>query len=255
MPVLPRLISLYRRHGYEAVTGLFPPHFDGFLEVAFTWLLRDGKPTTRNLGIAQQELYFLECLLVSRRVERVFVIGNSFGWSTLALALLCPQARVVALDACLTPDTNAGLVLTNLIAGEEGLAASAVRGISPQDVPAAVRDRLGGRIDLALIDGHHTNEAVWQDFAALKPFLTPDSLLLFHDVQTFRLFDGLKRVVQESGLTAQLMLGTPSGIAAVFEGQRLSAETRAVLDAFSPSIESLRALVAEQERRRQPAAG
>jgi len=255
MPVFPRLLALYRQRGYDIASGLFPPHFGGFLEVAFTWLLRDGKPTTLNLGIAQQELYFLECLLATRRVERLFVIGNSFGWSTLALALICPQARVVALDACFTADTNAGLVLTNLIATEEGLNAAAVRGVSPEDVPAAVRDGLGGPVDLAFVDGHHTNEAVYQDFMALRPFLTADSLVLFHDVQSFRLFDGLKRVVQESGLAAQLMLGTPSGIAALFDGARLSAESRAVLDAFSPSVESLQALLAEQERRRSRPAG
>lgn len=254
MAVLPRLVELYSKRGYEIATGLFPPTFGNFGEAAFTWLLHKGRPTTGNLGIALQEVYFLECLLAEWQPRRILVIGNSFGWSTLALALICPQARVVALDACFTPDTNAGLVLTNLIAAEERLNATAVRGVSPQDVEPVVRARLEGGIDLALIDGNHTNEAVVADFRAIRPFLAPDHLTLFHDVQAFRLFDGLKTIVEESGLAGQLLLGTPSGMVALADPARRLPGVQAALEAFAPSSEAVKALASERERRQAAAA-
>lgn len=249
MAVLPRLVELYAKRGYEVATGLFPPTFGNFGEAAFTWLLHKGRPTTGNLGIALQEVYFLECLLAEWQPRRIFVIGNSFGWSTLALALICPQARVVALDACMTPDTNAGLVLTNLIAAEERLNAIAVRGVSPQDVDQVVRTRLEGAIDLALIDGHHTNDAVLADFRAIRPFLAPAQLTLFHDVQAFRLHDGVRAVVAESGLAAQLLLGTPSGMVALADPAHPLPGVAEALRAFAPSGEALQALASERERR------
>ncbi len=249
MPVLPRLVQLYRKRGYEIASGLFPPAFGGYHEVAFTWLLHKGKSTTRNLGIAQQEIYFLECLLANWQPRRIFVIGNAFGWSTLALALICPQAQVVALDSCQTPDTKAGLVLTNLIATEERLQAAAVRGVSPQDVAGVVGNRLEGSIDLALIDGHHTNEAVLADFRAIRPFLSKESLTLFHDVQAFQLFDGVKAIAKESGLGGQLLLGTPSGIVALGDQRALPPGVGMALAAFAPSAQAVRALTAAQKRR------
>ncbi len=242
-------MQLFNTRGYEVASGLFPPEFGGFREVAFTWLLERCKPTTGNLGISQQEIYFLECLLAEWQPRRIFVIGNSFGWSTLALALICPQARVVALDACFTSDTKAGLALTNTIAAEERLQALAVQGVSPQDVAGTVRAHLDSSIDLALIDGHHTNAAVIEDFRAIRPFLSDRSLTLFHDVQAFRLFAGVKTIEQESGLHGQLLLSTPSGMVALGDLAALPPGVAPALAAFAPSPQAVRALLDEHKRR------
>lgn len=250
MPVFPRLVALYEKRGYEIATGLFPPHFGQWRDVAFTWLLRDGQSTTVNLGIAQQELYFLECLVAAWRPPHVFIVGNSFGWSTLALALMTPRSRVVAIDACFTPDTKAGLVLTNLIAQEEKLNARALRGISPADVPQIVSEQLGGGIDLALIDGNHTNESLLADFRAIRSHLRVGSIVLFHDVQTFSLFAGVKQVVAETGWTGQLLLGTPSGMVALFDPKQLPPGTLETLKAFAPTSRAVQTLQAELARRK-----
>lgn len=254
MPVFPRLVALYERRGYEITTGLFPPHFGNWRDVAFTWLLRDGQSTTRNLGIAQQELYFLECLLAGWRPPNIFIIGNSFGWSTLAMALMSPRSRVIAIDACFTADSNAGMVLTNLIAQEERLNARALRGVSPRDVPQVVSEQLGGAIDLVLVDGNHTNKSAVEDFQAIKPFLRPGAMVLFHDVQTFNLFDAMKEVVQISGWTGQLLLGTPSGMVALFDRKVLPPGVQETLKAYAPTSGAIKALQADLARRKEEAA-
>ena len=49
------------------------------------------------------ELMFLDCLMQVIQPKNIFVIGNSFGWITLALGLMCPAARVVIVGGQ-TPD-------------------------------------------------------------------------------------------------------------------------------------------------------
>src|SRR5579871_4753238 len=99
MPILPRLVGLYEGRGIQISTGLNPSHFENYPLAPFTWFISDGKSLTNGLGISLQEIYFLECLFAGFQPKRVFVIGNSAGWSTLAIALANPSAAVLAIDA------------------------------------------------------------------------------------------------------------------------------------------------------------
>src|SRR5579863_9994255 len=99
LPILARLAGLYERRGIKIVSGLNPTHFNDFPAAPFTAFFRDGVSVTNGLGIALQEIYFFECLFSRFRPRTLFAIGNSMGWSTLALGLLNPQARILAIDA------------------------------------------------------------------------------------------------------------------------------------------------------------
>jgi len=134
MPILSRLVNLYETRGIQISTGLNPCHFDNYPLAPFTWFIQDGGSLTNGLGIALQEVYFLECLFARLRPERLFVVGNSLGWSTFALALLNPSARVLAIDAGFDRFSLDGLDFTNRVAAEEGLAITAVKAVSPGDV-------------------------------------------------------------------------------------------------------------------------
>src|SRR6266852_2813801 len=134
MPILRCLVALYDSRGIEISTGLSPWHFDNLALANFTWFIRDGRSMTNGFGIAMQEIYFLECLFERFRPRRIFAIGNSTGWSSFALALANPQARVVAIDAGFDRNALAGIEFTNAVAAAEGLDLRAVRAVSPQDV-------------------------------------------------------------------------------------------------------------------------
>src|SRR5579863_3222173 len=120
-PILARLVRLYESRGIDIATGLNPTHFSNYPLAPFTWFFRDGESLTNGLGIGMQEIYFFECLFARFHPERIFVIGNSAGWSTLALALTNPSARVLAIDAGLDRNSLQGIEFTNRIAAEEGL--------------------------------------------------------------------------------------------------------------------------------------
>ena len=134
MPILARLTNLYESRGIRVATGLNPSHFDNFPLAPFTWFIKDGASLTNGLGIALQEIYFAECLFERFHPRRIFVIGNSSGWSTFALALLNPSAKIVAIDAGFDKNALEGIEFTNSVAAQEGLSARAVQGISPRDV-------------------------------------------------------------------------------------------------------------------------
>jgi hypothetical protein len=217
MPILKRLTGLYESRGILISTGLNSRHFGNLLQANFTWFIRDGKSLTNGLGIAMQEVYFLECLFAALHPKNIFAIGNSAGWSSFALSLLNPAARVVAIDAGFDQNALEGLDFTNRVAAEEGLNLRAVKAVSPEGVAAVAEAHLTGPIDFAFIDGYHAQEQVVRDFAALRAHAAADCVYLFHDVYEFKLQPGIEEIARLSGLSWQLLLGTPSGMAVVYD--------------------------------------
>jgi predicted O-methyltransferase YrrM len=242
MPIIARLAALYERRGIRIATGLNPSHFGDFPQAPFTWFFKDGESLTNGLGIALQEIYFLECLFARFRPKSVFVIGNSLGWSTLALALANPDARVLAIDAGLDRHAQAGIGFTNRIAEEEGLPISVVAGVSPGDVAQILRDQAMPPIDFAFIDGNHTVEQVVLDFGAVSKAAAPGCVYLFHDVENFALTPGVERIAAESGMSWRLLLGTTSGMAIVYDDR-----SPLVLDDIAPFAVSAEAVSAVRD--------
>jgi Methyltransferase domain len=217
MPILPRLVSLYESRGIGIASGLNPSHFGNLPSAPFTWFLKDGESLTNGLGIALQEVYFLECLFARFHPKSVFVIGNSLGWGTLALALANPQGRVLAIDAGFDRFSREGIDFTNRVAEEEELTLRAVLGKSPEDVPRIIGEAKMPPIEFAFIDGYHSVEQLPLDFRAVRAHAAPGCVYLFHDVATFNLGTGLERIATESGLAWQLLLGTTSGMAIAYD--------------------------------------
>jgi predicted O-methyltransferase YrrM len=238
MLILPRLVELYRAEGIEVCAGLPPNHFKDLPSAHFAWFVKDGRSLTNGLGIAPQEIYFLETLFASYRPLRVMVIGNSLGWSTLALALLLPEARILAIEAGFDLNSLMGLELTNRIAGAAGLQARAIKGVSPADVGRVIDGELGGGIDFGFIDGLHQNEQIVLDFEALRSKAAGDAIYLFHDVEEFDLSAGLAEIERLSGWTARRLRATPSGMALICNWA-LHPEVEAAATPFAPSPAAL----------------
>src|SRR5665213_286012 len=238
MPVIGTLTEFYREEGIELCAGVAPNHADGLPWATFTWFCRDGKSMTGNLGIAVQEVYFLEHVLAAYHPKRALIIGNSMGWSTLALGLLMPGGKVAALDMAPDQAMRDGLALTNRIAERHQLPVRAVQGISPQDVARIVDVELGGNVDLAFIDGLHTSEQIVLDYRAVRDKAASDAVYLFHDVVFCDLHAGLAEIGRIAGMTPQLLLGTPSGMAIMYDAKR-HPELARMVAAFVPSDSAL----------------
>lgn len=213
MSVLPTLYEAYQHRGFTLLSGLQPHRYAGLRQAAFTWLIKDGRSVTDGYGIALSEVQLLEALLPAIAPKRIFIIGNSYGFSTLAIALICPQAKVVTIDAGVDAHSRDGLELTEAIAKDLGLSGvKALLARSPENVGSVVEEHLNGKIDFAFIDGLHTIEQIALDAEAVKPHTTPRSVLLFHDVLEFGLEPGLNRAAAAFGTSAQILNATVSGL-------------------------------------------
>jgi hypothetical protein len=253
MSVFLDLLSLYEGEGITVQTSLSPGHFPGFnsQDIPFTYMYRDGVQLAEGGGIAFAELAFLEHLFAVIHPRRLFVVGNAFGWSTLALAILNPGARIVAIDFCPTEVEEEGLEFTNKMAARLGLDVRARKGKSPGDVAAIVDAEMGGPVDFALIDGWHTNEAQRADFEAVKTCAGDDCVYLFHDVVNLLLADGFAAIAKDNpALYSSLLFRTPSGMAISYPAA-LDAALGPIVGAFTETDERVRALWKEGRARRK----
>lgn len=243
--LFPRLVQLYKRYGLQVLSSVAPLLWmrmatDKNLPMTalpndrlFTYIFSEGRLCSGGGGLHMTELYLLESLAEVLSPRRIFVIGNAFGWSTLALSLCFPAARVVAIDSDGAPGGNQGVAFVNDVAADEGLNAAAVLATSPQDVARVVETDLGGPIDLVLIDGDHSNEQQTIDFEACRPVASPDCVYLLHDVLNWDLLPSFKDLVRAHGaeMNATLLTRTASGMA-VFYPKSLAERLGPVLGTF-----------------------
>ena len=133
----------------------------------------------------------------------VFVIGNSFGFSSIFLALLFTDVGggggfVDAIDpgpegAC----RRAGAWITRKIAAGVGLDVKVTEGFSPYDIPYAVRPHAS--YDIGFIDGLHTIEQLSLDLSGIEPFMAKKAILVLHDVLLFELQSVVERASLDWG--------------------------------------------------------
>lgn len=233
LPLLCRLIALYEKRGYSVRVGLNSFHLGNYRDAPFAALYSNGRVAGTGGGISLQEIYFLECLSRVYSPKTVLIIGNAFGWSTIAIALAFSRSKIIAIDNVSEgPDAMVGLNLTNAIAAEENLNCSAIVGTSPQDVSMVISDRLAGSVDLAFVDGLHTNDQQTLDYLGIKQQLTDNGVVLFHDVLNWDMVDSFKKIASDWGGPAQVLPRTPSGMGICYR-QSLETSVGVVADAFT----------------------
>ena len=119
-------------------------------------------------------------------VRNIVGIGNAFGYSTTAIALLFPAARVTVIDAEAEGRANRrGSNITRSIAATRGLNVSVLNGFSPFEVPGLLSGAgVSSPIDIAFIDGLHTMAQQYMDFHVLWPRMRPERhVIILHDVR------------------------------------------------------------------------
>ena len=165
-------------------------------------------------GLAVSELMFVNCITSIIKPKNIFVIGNSFGWSTLALGLMCPESCIVAIDFCSRPDEEYGVQVTNRLGSQIDAEIRAIKAKSPDNVSDIVRKNFNGGIDLVLIDGGHTPQQQKADFLACKESANEGCVYLFHDVINFQMVDSFVEIAKHNDhLLSSILFRTPSGMA------------------------------------------
>ena len=250
MGIFTDLIEIYEADGITEQSGLNADHFPGNAagDIAFTYFFRGPEKMCKGGGIALAEIAFLEKLSENFQPRNIFAIGNAFGWSTLALALANPQARVVAIDLCPRPEEKLGLDLTNRLAKGLGLDVRAIKARSPEQVRSVAEENFDGPVDFVFIDGGHNNQQIVLDFQATQEIARPDAVYLFHDVVNFLLWDGFVAIAKANPeMIARILFRTPSGMGICYPPSR-EAEVGRAVHLFAESDERLSAVRAEGKR-------
>ncbi|MBS1818534.1 MAG: tetratricopeptide repeat protein [Acidobacteria bacterium] len=229
-----RLLAAYKRHGFKVRTGLNPLYF-GDADAPFARLFDAAKrPVSVGAGLAPQEIHLLEALLAVKPPARALVIGNAFGWSSIAVGLSAPGATVVAMEAGFEGEaTRRGTALTHTIAAEEGLSVRVVEAMSPRDTAAVVHEAFEGQpVDFVLIDGLHVNEQLRRDIDGVLPFASPECIFFLHDVLSWHMLAAFSSAPFGVARERRILTRCPSGPGLVFPAT-IAPEARTIIDAFS----------------------
>jgi predicted O-methyltransferase YrrM len=237
MKTFKALLDAYETLGYRCFAGNTSAFFANNPHVAAAYLEKDGEFPYEGGGIAPLEILFFEELCESLQPKSIFVIGNSFGWSTNALALINPQAQVVSID----PDAD-GNRLTMQAADQLGLEnVVAVTGCSPTDTQTVVGEYLGGSADLIFIDANHTDYFLHRDFAGCLGIANNESVFVLHDVLLHGMTRSFGEILQRNGLYGTLLHRTPSGIGIACRREK-QADIAAVVSIFGePALDAAEA--------------
>jgi predicted O-methyltransferase YrrM len=167
-----RVIQSYKERGYDVLLG--DP------DCLLTRLRRDGRRIDASSAISLSDILVFQWIAILAPWQRALVIGNSFGFSTLLIAGLCPGCFVDAIDAEIEGSENRlGSQLTLEIAKEQFPRVHLTMGFSPQDLPKACRFN---DYDFVFIDGLHTNEQLIRDFGGICKRREENSVVYLHDV-------------------------------------------------------------------------
>ena len=241
------LIRLYEKNGYEVQSSLSPLHFPGFnhADLPFSYIRQNGQIICRGGGLAISELVFVDCITSIIKPKNIFVIGNSFGWTTLALGLMCPTSRIVAIDICPRPEEARGIKETNKLGKQISAEIRAIKAKSPEDVTTVITENFEGGIDLVLIDGGHTPQQQTKDFLVCKELANKQCVYLFHDVINFQMVKSFVEIASENNhLISSLLFRTPSGMGISYPKEYFE-DLSDTVNAFTESDENIRSLHSE----------
>lgn len=187
------IVEIHRRHEImgSRVVGGFSPHVAPVSHSLGNFISRDGVVLSSSGSIADSEMAVVHGICEIQNPRRILVIGNSYGLSTLFLALSNPDAKVVAIDKFRT----AGLDYTRQLC--HGLNVSAIQASTPDDLESVIESELSGQVDFVFVDAVHENDVQTREFEILEPLLTEWGLVLFHDVLGCNLLDSLAHLTHK----------------------------------------------------------
>ncbi len=185
--MLPRLVDAYHDAGFVFELGSPAMLWCGVTPRAeWTPRPRFGPLNHRQIAVGLRDAWFFRLIAdafdaAGLRTEdgAAFVIGNSYGVSTLMIAELFRPMSVDAIDAETSCGSGEGSELTRRLAAQLELDVRVTAGFSPQEIDRACRSP---RYQLAFIDGEHTDEQIVIDFDGVADRLDDPCVVVLHDV-------------------------------------------------------------------------
>lgn len=226
--VFSELNRRYNSYGMSVMGGFSPHLIDTLSSAKGNFIKKENILLSSSSGISNEEAFFIHGLSEQIMPKNILIIGNSYGFSTVFLALSNPNSNLLAFDKFRTE----GIKVTNKVM--TGLKNKlVVKGSTPDDIESLINKHFGNqKLDFILIDAVHTNEMQTAEFNILKKFLSEKSVVVFHDVIYCNLLDSYNQLKEENqDFTFKLVNKTTSGIGVCFKG-KIADELQSYLDYF-----------------------
>ena len=231
--VFSELNRRYKAEGLEVLGG-FCPYITGVFPSTGTFIARSETFLSTSGGISDDEATIMHGLCEQTKPKNILIIGNSYGFSTVFLALANPDAKVIAFDKYRTEGIKTTNKLLRGLNNKEVIQAS-----TPDDIPSIIDTKFDGKIDLVLIDAVHTNDVQTAEFDILDSHLSENAVVIFHDVVSCKLLDSFEYVKSKyKNYDFRLITKSTSGIGVCVKGKK-SDELESFLDYFSVSPEKI----------------
>jgi predicted O-methyltransferase YrrM len=167
-------------------------------------LLHPGGPHRKLAGmmfpisIGEDECRLFGNLIEAFRPADCFIIGNAFGLSSCYIAAMMRDhggRSVVTLDSEQEGDgATCGRIARELAARLELDLLTNVKGRSPEDIGAAAQAE---SYDLIFIDGAHIHPQVTKDYIGITPYLTEQTVVVWHDYWLSGIHQSVARATAE----------------------------------------------------------
>ncbi|MEA1886155.1 MAG: class I SAM-dependent methyltransferase [Bacteroidota bacterium] len=131
--------------------------------------------------------------------NNILELGTSVGISTLYLGLGAPESKIISIEGCKTLSDRAKKNLKRCNIDNTDI----LTGDFDQQL-AVVRD-MGFSPSLVFVDGNHRKEPVLRYFAFLKELVTPDSVIIFDDINySFEMIEAWNEIKSNSQVSVSI---------------------------------------------------
>lgn len=217
--MLPSVVRAYLEEGYVARLGTPRVLASGVQPIDRPFYIPDGEdqPTT-DWGFSVRDVYAFYVIGRELKPRNALIIGNAYGVSAVTLGELLKPIAIDAIDAEVREDGKIGSDLTRRVAKRLSLDLKLTVGYSPQDLDKACRS---AEYDLVFVDGLHTDEAMFADFAGIKDRLAERCVVYFHDVGLCTMdkaWEKIKAIAIPMGFSAHDLTFTDFGSTVLVRG-------------------------------------
>ena len=175
------IAEMHRRYAMEGmeILGSFAhtTSLGGISGTGTQYVAEDAVVLSSSGGISLDEELILFGICEILRPADILVIGNSYGISTLFLALSNPESTLVAIDKFRTEGIN---VTNKLLKGAAKM--TVVQASTPDDLEALVSEFFPDGLDLVLLDAVHENDIQTREYEILRPHMRSGGAIVMHDV-------------------------------------------------------------------------
>lgn len=135
--------------------------------------------STASIGNDECNIFFELQKVIN--AKNIFIVGHGFGLSSLAFHDRDTSQNIISIDNWShNQQSELGEPLSKTLS-EQYPDIRCVTGTSPDDVDDGLLSFDITEIDIAFIDGNHTDAAAKEDYLAISKYLTKHSLVLFHN--------------------------------------------------------------------------